>query len=185
MKTAILCILLLSSGASFGQGKVSVSVSGGLTSPTGDFGNAFNTSLGIDGVFEYALNPSVSIIGTTGYLYWSESFGLFGATWKESISSIPILGGARYYFAPGNISPYANAEAGLHILSFSGDGSFLDFSYSDSDSDTRFGFGIGGGVLFAILPSLHLDANLKYNSIRTEGSSLDFFRLFFGVRIPL
>ncbi len=175
---AVLCILILFSGVSFGQG---VSIMGGLTFPTGDFGDLYDTGFGLKGTFEYPISPGLGITGTTGYLHWSTSETFFGESLDITTTSIPLLGGVRYYFGAGDLLPYVNAELGLHILSVKAE----LFGESESESETEFGFGVGGGLLFAIGPNLFLDANAKYNSISTEGTSLDFISLFVGVRIPL
>lgn len=184
----IFCVLVLFTGASFGQGNMGVSVMGGATFPTGDFGDVYGTGFGVNGVFHYALSPSLSIIGTTGYLRWSDSQSesFFGETFEMdvTIGSIPILAGVRYYLMPGDFSAYLNGELGIHILSFKTEGSMMGETFSESTSETEFGFGVGAGALFAISPSMLLDANVKYNSISGEGSSLDFISVLVGVHFP-
>lgn len=175
---AVLCILILFSGVSFGQ---SVSIMGGLTFPTGDFGDLYDTGIGVSGIFEYALGPSLAITGKAGYLRWSDSVQEVGVSVDHSMTSIPLLGGVRFYFAPGDLSPYVSAEAGLHMTSWEVSGGGMSFS----DSESYFGFGVGGGVLFSIGTSLYLDANVKYNSIDPGEDSGDFISLFVGVRFPL
>jgi len=175
-----LCVVLLLTGVSFGQGNMGVSIMGGLTFPTGDFGDVYGTGYGLNGVFQYYINPTLAITGTTGDMRWSYSIYRFNENLTFSTTSIPLLGGARYYFMSGNLSPYAGAELGLHILTTSVAGP----RGSNSDSEVKFGFGFGGGFIYTINPTLYLDTNLKFNSTSGEDSALNFFSLFVGIHIP-
>jgi opacity protein-like surface antigen len=175
-----ICVIILISGVSFAQENPGISAMGGLTFPTGDFGDVYGTGFGLKGVFQYPLNPTISITGTTGLMRWSDSLVFLGESLETSITTIPVLGGVRLFFAAGDIAPYANGEIGFHILTSKVSG----FGESESDSNIEFGFGFGGGLLYALTSTLFLDANLQFNSISGDGSSLHFISLFVGIHIP-
>ncbi len=185
---SIVCIFIIASGISYTQNNISVSVWGGLTIPTGHFGDIHDSGIGLGGDIEYRVNPTWGVTASAGFSRWSlsevlvDEFGLdHEETYETSLTTVPLLAGVRYYLLTGGISPYAAAEFGIHIVSW--DESFLDETISGSGSDI--GFGVGGGTLIYLNPNFQIDASVKYNTINTEGESIDYISTFIGVRFVL
>ncbi len=168
---AVLVVLFLLTGITNAQvGKMAVEPNITLAIPLGDFADAYNMGFGGTVTFMYRVIPQMDLTGSIGYLRWG-----YKAT-DGSYSSIPFLVGARYYFSPGNIMPYAGAELGLHFSSASFEiPTYTVFGQTygggtASTSSTDFGLGFGGGALIKAGSNLTLDATLQYNLIASSGS---------------
>jgi|GEM_PF-1077322 len=178
-------ILMLVSAVSFTQEKASVGLWSGLAFPTGHYGDIYDTGFGFAGSFEFRLNPGLGLTASVGNFRWSlteivpDQFGLgFEEEYKSSLSTIPVLGGIRYYVLPDGFSPYAFAEVGIHFVKW--EETFLDETLTGSGSD--YGFGLGAGTLMYLNPNFQVDAQIKYNSINTENESITFVSTLIGVR---
>ncbi len=185
---SIACIFVIASGISYSQNNLSIGVWGGLAVPTGHFGDIHDSGIGLGGNVEYRLNPTWSITGSAGFNRWSlsevlvDELGLdHEEIYETSLTTVPLLAGVRYYLSTGGISPYAAGEIGIHIVSW--DESFLDETISGSGSDI--GVGVGGGAVIHLNPTVQIDASVKYNTINTEGESIDYLSAFIGVRFVL
>ncbi len=163
------------------QGKMGLSVQGGIAIPTGDFGDAAGMGFGGSTTFMYEVSPMLHITGSIGYSTWGPKEDL-PAGFDYSFSSIPVLVGARYVLGKGNFLPYISAELGMHFLSSTVKSPFFG---DQSDSEAKFGFAPGAGFFFAFNPKTMLDVSLKYNIITTEGSSTSYLGINAGVAFAL
>jgi opacity protein-like surface antigen len=147
-----------------------------LSFPTGNFGDAYNTGVGGNLTFAYSLNPNVILTGSIGYIHWGGDNNLGGLDDFEgngdfSMSSVPVLVGARYMFPTSSaFAPYVLGEIGLHFMSSSAEYSYLGYSYDASASSTEFALGLGGGFMYPVSASLTLDVNGRYWIISDAGN---------------
>jgi len=173
---SILSIVLLISGLSFAQGKMGVSVQGGIALPMGDFGDGYDMGFGGTGTFVYNLNPNFSITATAGYLTWSGKVADF------TFSSIPVLAGVRYAFGKGKFNPYVAGQLGMHFVTVKSPSIVvLGIDIGGSASDSNFGFAAGAGFLYALSNNLNLDVNAMFNSITASGGSSNYVTALVGL----
>lgn len=178
MKKALIVLvaLLCLAGITNAQGKFGVSVQGALSLPMGDFGDACKTGFGGLGTFTYTLNKNLDIVATAGYLTYDYK-NISGATF----STIPILGGVRYYFAAKNFKPYVTGELGVYSSKAKMKTVIWGVTFESESTSTDFGFTAGGGFLYQMGKNLDLDVTATFNSISTSGSSSSFINVLAGV----
>jgi opacity protein-like surface antigen len=175
--TLAVMVMLTMAGIVSAQ-QMSIGGSLGLYMPLGDFGDMAGMGFGVLPQFEYQLNEKVNITGTIGYVSWGGKDIEYQAydyvndvyyteKWEYSISNIPILAGAKYYFGQGKTKPYGMATAGLNMFSVS----TTIFGMEVSASETYFGFGVGGGMEMPLNEKMNLDFNASYETIASEGES--------------
>lgn len=132
--------------------------------PQGDFGDLYNNAFGGNVIGVYDLSESFDLslsLGYESYSFDNSSVG-GGSNIDASISDIPLLVGARYYFTDANFRPYGTVEIGPHFLSAS--------VGSVSASSTKFGYGIGVGFNLPLNQKILLDVAAKFNGNGLEVS---------------
>lgn len=152
---ALMCVV----GTANAQ-QIKLSVGPEVALPMGAFGDAANIGFGGTVRAEYPVAPNMNLMLTAGYLMWGGKefdFGFFKVT--TDYSAIPILAGAKYFFAPGI---YGMAEAGIHMFTFKAETTGGLFAGSSSTSESKFGGGVGVGYEAALSPTVGLDLNAKY-----------------------
>lgn len=163
MKTKIfmLLVLVVLSASVNAQTKDSkpfkMSVGAELGLPVGDVSTSYSLAYGVDLQGEYAASSSVGITISAGYIDWAAKSGYGGG----NIGSIPVLVGAKYYFAD---KFFGSVQAGVSI-------------FTDRNVGNRFTFAPGIGYKI----SEKFDILLKYQTISFSGSSVNFL----GVRAGL
>jgi len=180
----VLISVFFFSGLVLAQGKMGLSVQGGIAIPTGDFGDAAGMGFGGSTTFMYEVSPMLHITGSIGYTTWGPKEDLPDG-FDYSLSTIPVLVGAKYVLGKGNFLPYVSAELGMHFLSSKVKVTIFGQTFESSDSEAKFGFAPGAGFFFAFSPKTMLDVNLKYNIITTEGSSTSYLGINAGVAFAL
>jgi len=181
--SAILFAVLLFTGVSFSQiPQMRIGAALNLGLPVGTFGDLAGTGIGVTGQFELKLMPNLVGTGTIGYIKWGgKDFGVG----TYSISTVPILVGAKYYLVP-MVPFYALANLGITIVSQSIDynNSFYNQYFggiSASTSSSEFTFAIGGGYEIPLSPSIKLDVSAAFNII----SDANYLGVKAGVLFPL
>ncbi len=182
--TAILFAVLLFTGVSFSQ-TPPMYIGGALNLglPVGTFGDIAGTGIGVTGQFELQLIPNLVGTGTIGYIKWSGKDIGFAS---YSISTVPILVGAKYYLVP-MVPFYGMANLGITIVSTSTDlptYNVVGYSFgggSASASSSEFTFAIGAGYEVPLTPSITLDVNAAFNII----SDANYLGVKAGVKFPL
>lgn len=180
----VLFMIFFAGSFIYAQGKMGISVQGGVFLPTGDFGDAAGTGFGGTGTFLYDLSPMFQVTGSVGYATWGSKEDL-PAGWEYSFSSIPVQVGLRYAFGKGNFLPYVAAETGIHFLSSKVTYEYFGQTFTSDDSESKFGFAPGAGFLYNFNPKTGLDVTLKYNMIFTEGSTTTYLGINAGVAFAL
>jgi opacity protein-like surface antigen len=152
MRKILLAIILLS-GLSVFTAQAQMSVGPGLeiALPIGDFSSVANLGIGATGQFQYNINESMAVTGTTGYIHFLTDVD------GVSFGMIPIQVGFKYYFSGGL---YGMGQLGLHMARSSY--SYLGTSYSDTSNE--FSFGVGAGYELA-LSKMKLDLAGRFQLI--------------------
>jgi opacity protein-like surface antigen len=168
----LIIILVTIPALAYSQGKIGISVQGGLTLPRTNFSDFYDSGYGGTGFLFFGLSPGIEVTATSGYFTWDHM------EIEHTLTTIPLLLGVRYYFGEGGYAPYAALEGGLH------------FKKTDTlgivDKWEELGYGIGGGLLFRLSGNFFIDLGVKYNSILYDGdfeASRDFLSFMLGLRI--
>lgn len=189
---AIISVLLIAVSLN-AQGKFAVSVNGDVALPMGNFGDLAKTGFGglVAGV--YNATPNIQVTLKSGYLTWSTetpaSIQAAASSVNEgTLTSIPVLVGARYVAGKGKLKPYGAAELGMHFTSTEVPSVTLPTGQSvggGTTTDSNFGFGFGGGVYYEVAKTVDLELNAQYNIISTSGNSSGFINVGVGALFHL
>ncbi|MFC2134156.1 outer membrane beta-barrel protein [Bacteroidota bacterium] len=159
MKKLLIVVLALVCFASVSEAqKKKMFISGGaeISLPQGDFGDAFSMGFGATAAFELVFSPQLHGIATAGYLMWSPDNE--PANTDISFSSIPILGGVKYYFdKKGGF--YVLGQAGFYMSSSTIEVGGVEV-FDDSGSD--FAVRAGGGYEMPLGKKAVLDISAFY-----------------------
>ena len=128
----------------------------GLNSPQGTFGNSYDggQSFGID--VEYRWDQQYAAELYVGQDTFDGSSGL------PDVDALQISVNGKYYFPFGVNEGYTVAGFG-------------SYDFDPGSSETGFNVGIGMDVI--VNPDWSLEALLKYHTVDTSGSSLEFYTL--------
>ena len=148
---------------------VQFGVSGGASIPTSDLGDISNTGWNASG--HVAFNPAMIPVGIRvdgGYSSFGFKQGVDG-----NVHFGNVTGNLVYKIPATAVSPYLLGGAGWYRIGASVPGFF-------SGSDNKFGWNVGGGLN---LPLSGFDSFIeaKYTQIQTEGSSVKYIPITFGV----
>lgn len=165
---ALMCVV----GTANAQ-QIKLSVGPEVALPMGTFGDLANIGFGGTLRAEYPVAPNMNLMLTAGYLMWGGK-DILGV--KTDYSAIPILAGAKYFFAPGI---YGMAEVGLHMFSTTLKHPLFG---EVSGSSSEFGGSAGIGYEAALSPTVGLDLNAKYAFV---ASDLSYIAARVGVKFGL
>ena len=157
-----LAALVFSSQTSFAggdaTGRLSIGANVGL--PTGDDAKVYTLAIGGSARYELPVGDNLGITGTVGYnsyLLKSEFSGL-----GISLSSIPILAGAKYYFTENQNGLYGMVQIGITMTTAKVE--FLGASVSASTSNLTYGPAVGYHMT-------NLDFGVGYDILSQTGAS--------------
>lgn len=154
-----------------------IGVSGGLSLPTGGFGNVAGTGFGgsVRMFYEYEDLENILLTGTVGYYrFANKDFQFLGQTtvgYKWTL--IPLMSGARYYLGEPDARQrvFVGGEIGFHIYSVSVNSGGTSFNLGTYGNSTEFaiqptvGFQLGGievSALYSIADLNYFGANVMY-----------------------
>lgn len=177
MKRAIfvaLVALAVSATQAHGQMKVEFDLGGGITEPTGDFGDA--AKLGWHGLATFGVVPSGDrfAIQATGF-YGEDDFEVLSGKWK--------LGGGlgEFRFDAFNADKFTGSVmlgGGLmHVKA--------EPSGGKSTSETKGAFDGGLGIAYMVGDSWGLTFQLRYVNVFMDGSDISFVPVTLGVRFKV
>lgn len=169
------------------QNQVSLGVQLGVGIPMGDFGDAVNTGFGFQGLFGYALAPSLDLRITAGYFsFGGPEFKEAGGTIETSISDIPLLAGISYKLTKSGVTPYIGAEAGLHYLTTSADAKAITGDeVTISSSSSEFGVGVFAGLMLPVSQKLSVIFDGKFNYIFDSEDAINYVGIHAGIMYNL
>jgi opacity protein-like surface antigen len=149
---------------------VSFGISGGLSMPNGDFGDAFKSGYNISGLVQFQ-QPTwpVAIRVEAQYQDFSAKEGV-----DASVSTIGGLANVLYYIpTKSTVAPYVTGGLGFfHVKADVGD---------ESGSNNKFGYGLGAGVEFH-LTSMSTFIEADWQSVQTEGSATRMIPIRVGIK---
>lgn len=191
MKKLFIITILLLTGITYSQSKMSVGVGGGLQMPSGLWSEYYGTGFNFEGNFDYQITSNLDLSGTLGFM--SHSFSvenankrfkqIFGSDAPEfnefdaKFSAVQIKVGGKYYFTPEGFRPYAMLEFGMNFLSrdtiksmtsTSGSPDRITVKQIETASESVTGLGIGLGFLMPLNPKINLDVAAKYSFVGYE-----------------
>ncbi len=160
---AIAIVALFATSSSFAQ-KINFGIGADVALPMGTFGDIVSVGFGGTAKVYYPLKEEMMVLtGTAGYMTFSgKTVGNFTGS---NFSMIPVLVGARYYFAPlsAKFRPYGGLDLGLI------------FSSTKVPSQTILGVTVGGGSVsgsdFTYQPQLGFVASQFDVAVRLLGIS--------------
>ena len=184
MKKALIILVALFClvGMTNAQSKFGITVQGAVSMPMGDFGDLAKTGFGGLGTVTYTLQENIDLVGTIGYLtYDHKDMSYFGSSVTGSTSLVPVIAGARYFFAASGFKPYVTAQVGMYFSSAKVESSFGGYANSGTVSDSYFGFSGGAGLLYKLGTKMDLDVNATFNTV----SDISFFTIAAGLHFAL
>jgi opacity protein-like surface antigen len=160
--------LLLTLGSERLQAQsVSFGIGGGLTIPTGTFGDFAKTGWHGLGHIGYGLPSGLGLRGD--FLYGQNKFDVGSGKFKLAGG----LGNVLYEFqSPGGVKPYLIAGAGFFNAKA---------DVTGGTSETKFAFGGGGGVKLKVGADANFFVEGRYVSVQTSGDNLNFIPLTAGI----
>lgn len=184
--TIVCCIVLLNSALTFSQKSYGSDLSATVAIPVGTNSKFFNTGYGAIGGIYYEMESDWRIGLTLGFI----RFGIDGNELNNyfqtlnqsgtvdisgSVSTIPILVSFKYLFPGPSTRFYAIIEGGLYAYWTKASG---NINYSDggtapidkSEFSSEAGFNLGLGALFPVGKDISIDASVRYNFVRNEGT---------------
>ncbi len=149
---------------------VSFGIAGGMSMPTGDFGNGFKSGYNVSGLLQFQ-QPSWPVALRVEAQY--QDFGAKGGA-DASIKTIGGLANLIYAFpTKSTVRPYVTGGVGyFHLKADVAD---------ESDSDNKFGFDFGAGLDFQ-LSGMNTFIEANWQSVRAEGSALNQVPIRVGIR---
>ncbi len=168
--------LLLS--AATAQAQVSIGVGGGLTIPTGDFGDGFKTGWhGLANV-GYEMPSGIGVRGD--FYYGQNNIDATGVDGKAKLAG--GLGNILYTFkSAGTIHPYVMGSIGFMNAKVEASAGGL----SGSESETKIAFGGGAGIKFKAGSDASIFVEGRYISVNTTDSNTNFIPITVGVSFGL
>ena len=149
---------------------VSFGIAGGMSMPTGDFGNAFKSGYNVSGILQFQ-QPSWPVALRIEAQY--QDFSAKGGV-DASAKTIGGLANVIYAFpTKSTVRPYVTGGLGyFHLKAEEGD---------LSASDNKFGFDMGAGLDFQ-LSGMNTFIEANWQSIRAEGAAANQIPIRVGIR---
>lgn len=185
MKTLfkIFAVIILISLTVNAQGKLSLGFNGGLASPSGDFGDIYESGFGGNAILSFQLTDNILLSGSVGYFTMdfnndklaemTEGSGV-DVSVDAPISIIPVMVGGKYLLTTGKFKPYVTAELGIHSMSIDEAAVTINgekFVFKESASETKTAWAIGAGAYINLSDKIDLEISAKYNGNGSEAST--------------
>jgi len=168
----------------------SVGISAGLTIPTGDAGDAWDSGFHVNGMVDFMMGTSP--FSLRGELGWQSLSGK-SATVSDGTTTvtaevanpnmITVSGNALYHFPVSSTNttrPYLIGGAGIYNYKAGGTVSGGGASVSGSERRTKFGLNGGIGATFQ-LSGFQTFAEARYHHVFEEGGSIQLIPISFGI----
>lgn len=156
-------------------GSFEISAGGGVSMPSGDFGDLADPGFGFGGHGSFYVMPSLAVGGSIVYNSYGTSSEVETATGITGQSMWEFTAHGKYMFMPGPVSPYVKATAGIFRYSAEVQG----FGSGSSSN-----FGVGGGIGAQMrLPASNVGffAEGMMYSVSTDGPTLNYMGIRGGL----
>lgn len=156
-----------------------VGVDASANVPTGDAGDAYETSFGFNARLNYFLMRQIAIGLSLGYLNWNFKNSGIG---DYTFTMIPILASFQYYLmTSATLRLYIGLGAGPWLLN----DKFTFMGREESRSETKFGIKPIAGVLIPLAAALMLHAQLSYPMVFSDNTNFTYLRVALGIMYNL
>ncbi len=128
-----------------------------------------------DIVARYFLTENIALGASIGY--WSSKdeeevdMGFFGtASYSMTLTLMPILVTAEYFFAPADakVRPFAGVGLGMANATIEEEVEIFGITASAEESASPFCCRLGGGVEYKVNPTISITGNLKYQILNID-----------------
>jgi hypothetical protein len=163
-------------GAQSSTRPFSLGISGGLSLPTGDFGDAYNAGFNVSG--HLGLQSSALPVGLRfdlGYNQWE----LDG--FDANLRSLAGIANAMLFFprpSGSTVRPYVSGGLGIYNTKRSRD---VTGGTVSTDGETNVGLNAGVGLDFG-LSGISTFVEARFHSVFTDQSNTNFLPIVFGLR---
>ncbi len=169
---AVLAVVLMFSGSVM-AGESAVYFGGGMSMPTGDYGDIYKMGFSGTAGFGFKMSPTMEVGARIGYSKFSIDVPInLGGT--GDLTALAFLADIKFYMGSGTESafkPYLSGTAGITQAKLNlGVLSGLAGTDEVTESKPAFGFGAGFDYMFSPTAALWVDA--KYMIVALEGTSL-------------
>ncbi len=147
----------------------SIKVGGGLGIPAGDFGDGANMGFAILGGVSVPILDNVHAMAEGHYSKYGADEDIPGVD-----ADAKLAGGNIGVMVRSSSTPlivYGHGGLGLTRAEGTASASFLGETISASSSENAFSFVIGGGIQYAVNPSISVAIDARYNHALTEESA--------------
>lgn len=175
---AMVAMVAMSATAQAPPKPFDIYIGGGVSMPTGNFGDAYKMGFHGNGKIAFEATPMIDIVGNIAYHTFSFDDQGNSDFDGGSTSVIMIGGDGRYAFdmPQSNFGPYVLAGVGLGIVSL-GDITLPVVGTVDGGSETKPYINFGGG---AEVQKFFFE--IKYVIVMTSGDSFSFLPITVGVK---
>ena len=147
----------------------SIKVGGGMGIPTGDFGDGAKAGFAILGGVSVPILDNVHALAEGHYSKYGADEDIPGLD-----ADAKLTGGNIGVMVRSSSTPlvvYGLGGLGLTRAEGTASASFLGETFSASESENAFSFVIGGGIQYAVNPSISVAIDARYNHALTEESA--------------
>jgi opacity protein-like surface antigen len=147
----------------------------GVSSPTGDAGDAMD--LGFQGtlVTNYMLTPAFGVGADIGYHWWGVKDEFVPAGAEANSNLIQATAQGSYMFATsGKMMPYLKGGLGIYRSQAEVSGA-TDPLLNQDITSSDFGYNVGGGMNWNVSPMYQMGVGALYHSVQTDGESTNFY----------
>jgi hypothetical protein len=178
LSAALALATAVTAGAAGAQGTrpFSLGVSGGLSVPMGDFGDAYNAGFNVSG--HLGLQSSALPVGLRfdlGYNRWE----LDG--FDANLRSLAGIANVMLNFprpSGSTVRPYVSGGLGIYNTKLSRD---VTGGTVSTDGETNVGLNVGAGLDFG-LSGISTFVEARFHSVFTDVSNTNFVPVVFGIR---
>ena len=163
------------------NGTPSLKVGGGLGIPAGDFGDGANMGFAILGGVSVPILDNVHAMAEGHYSKYGADEDIPGVD-----ADAKLAGGNIGVMVRSSSTPlivYGHGGLGLTRADVTASASVLGETISVSSSENAFSFVIGGGIQYAINPSVSVAIDARYNHALTEESATQWMPITVSISV--